>query len=93
MTTVAEYPVVALDHVPHHQPLQYYASTANLTHARPSSIEAIGSSFEHDGVMPEPANHQCDSHDFFDALSQGNLPSVSFLKAPSYQDARPARTA
>jgi hypothetical protein len=35
---------------------------------------------------PEPANHQYDSHDFFDALAAHNLPAVTFLKAPAYQD-------
>ncbi len=66
------------DYIPHHQPFQYYASTANPTHARPGSIAAIGSS--------DAANHQYDIHDFFDALAQGNFPAVSFLKAPGYQD-------
>jgi phospholipase C len=28
------------------------------------------------------ANHQYDIHDFFDAVSAGNFPAVSFLKAP-----------
>jgi hypothetical protein len=77
------------DYIPHHQPFQYYASTANLTHARPSSIAAIGSSLQADGVTPDPANHQYDSHDFFDALTNGNMPAVSFLKAPAYQDGHP----
>ena len=77
------------DYIPHHEPFQYYASTANPSHLRPSSISAIGSSWEADGTTPEPANHQYDSHDFFDALTNGNLPSVSFLKAPAYQDGHP----
>jgi phospholipase C len=67
------------DYVPHHQPFQYYASTANPTHARPSSIASIG----HSG---DAANHQYDLQDFFDAVSSGNFPAVSFLKALSYQD-------
>src|SRR5262249_35948780 len=64
----------------------YYPSTANPTHARPSSLAAVGRSLETDGVTPEPANHQYDSHDFFDALRTGNLPAVVFLKAPAFQD-------
>ena len=40
----------------------------------------------------DAANHQYDSHDFFDALSAGNLPTVSYLKAPSYQDAHPSNS-
>ncbi len=74
------------DYIPHHQPFQYYASTANLTHARPSSIAAIGQTYEADGKTKDPANHQYDSHDFFDTLAQGNMPAVSFLKAPGIQD-------
>lgn len=68
------------DYVPHHQPFQYYASTQNLAHTRPSSVAAIGTS--NDGG----ANHQYDSHDFSDALNAGNMPAVSFLKAPAFQD-------
>jgi phospholipase C len=74
------------DYIPHHQPFQYYASTANLTHVRPSSLAAIGRSVESDGATLEPANHQYDSHDFFEALAAGNLPAVVFLKAPAFQD-------
>jgi phospholipase C len=77
------------DYIPHHMPFQYYPSTANPTHARPSALSAIGNSLEADGVTPEPANHQYDSQDFFAALSAGNLPAVVYLKAPSIQDAHP----
>jgi phospholipase C len=66
------------DYIPHHQPFQYYSSTANLAHTRPASVSEIG----HGG----PANHQYDIHDFFDAVSAGNFPSVSYLKAPGFQD-------
>ncbi len=67
-----------VDYIPHHEPFQYYTSTANLTHARPSSIANIG--------FTDAANHQYDSNDFFAAAAAGNLPAVSFLKAPGYQD-------
>jgi phospholipase C len=67
------------DYVPHHQGFQYYPSTANPQHTRPSSVAAIGTN--HDG-----ANHQYDTHDFFDAVKAGNFPAVSYLKAPAYQD-------
>ncbi len=70
--------VTKADYIPHHQPFQYYASTANPTHVRPASMAEIG----HNG----PANHQYDSHDFFDAVSHGNFPAVSFLKAAGFQD-------
>jgi phospholipase C len=67
------------DYIPHHEPFQYYASTANPSHARPPSMEAIGRG-------GDAANHQYDVHDFFDAVKAGSFPAVSFLKAPAYQD-------
>lgn len=70
--------VLETDYIPHHSLFAYWASTANPTHARPASIAEIGN----DG----PANHQYDIEDFFAAASAGNLPAVSFLKAPAYQD-------
>jgi len=77
-TTSAVTGVTEVDYIPHHAPFQYYTSTANLTHARPSSVAAIGST--------DAANHQYDINDFFAAVKAGNFPSVSFLKAPGYQD-------
>jgi phospholipase C len=67
------------DYIPHHQPFQYYASTANPKHIRPTSPTTVG-------INGDPANHQYDTHDFFDAVNAGNFPAVSFLKAPGYQD-------
>jgi phospholipase C len=72
------------DYVEHHEPFQYYATTRNLTHVRPTSVASIG--------FTDGANHQYDTHDFFDALAAGNLASVSFLKAPGYQDAHPGNS-
>ena len=71
--------VTESDYIPHHQPFQYYPSTANPTHARPTSVGKIGYS--------DQANHQYDLLDFYSAVSAGNFPAVSFLKAPGYQDA------
>jgi phospholipase C len=68
------------DYIPHHAFFQYHASTANPQHIRASSVVAIGTSS--DGG----ANHQYDLHDFFEALAVGNLPAVSFLKAPAQAD-------
>jgi len=84
--------VAQLDYVEHHEPFQYYASTANPTHARPSAVSAIGNTYEADGVTKDPANHQYDTNDFFAALNNGAMPAVSFLKAPSYQDAHPGNS-
>ncbi|MDE3157132.1 MAG: alkaline phosphatase family protein [Acidobacteriota bacterium] len=71
--------VLSNDYVPHHEPFQYYRSTANPKHLRPSSVAAIG----HNG---DRANHQYDLHDFFAAVQAGNFPAVSFLKPPAYQN-------
>ncbi len=71
------------DYIPHHQPFQYYASTANLTHVRPASVAAIGTAAD---TGAGTANHQYDTLDFNAALAAGNMPAVSFLKAPGYQD-------
>jgi phospholipase C len=78
-TTSAVTGVTKADYIPHHQPFQYYASTANPTHARPANVWEIGNN--------GPANHQYDTHDFFDAVKAGNFPAIVFLKAPGYQDA------
>jgi phospholipase C len=62
----------------HHEPFEYYASTANPHHLPPASVADIGKT--------DQANHQYDTTDFTAALSAGNLPAVSFLKAPKAQD-------
>jgi phospholipase C len=74
------------DYIPHHNWFQYYTSTANPQHLRPSSIAAIGHSTQRDGRTADPANHQYDTDDFFAAVKAGNFPAVNFLKAPAYQD-------
>jgi phospholipase C len=78
-TTSAVTNVRKKDYIPHHQPFQYYASTANPTHARPRRMDLIGQN-------GDGANHQYDIHDFFDTVRNYNLPAVSYLKAPGYQD-------
>jgi len=77
LSTVTQ--TVKADYIPHHQPFQYYTSTANPTHVRPTSVAMIG----HAG---DAANHQYDLSDFYAAVDAGNMPAVSFLKAPGYQD-------
>jgi phospholipase C len=66
------------DYIPHHQPFQYYPQTANPNHLPPTSVAMIGKT--------DQANHQYDITRFWDALYAHNLPAVSFLKAPAYQD-------
>src|SRR5271165_896349 len=70
------------DYIPHHAFFQYYASTSNPMHTRPTSVHSIG----HNG---DAGNHDYDINDFFAAVQAGNFPAVSFLKAPAYQDAHP----
>jgi len=85
------------DYIPHHEPFQYYASTANPHHLPPASLAAIGTDTQTTtGGVPQfnTANHQYDTSDFdalVSAISRGylsadHLPAVSFLKAPGYQD-------
>jgi phospholipase C len=72
------------DYVPHHNPFEYYASTANPAHLAPSSLAQIG--------YTDQANHQYDMSYFSDALDGAGgaqLPAVSYLKAPAYEDAHP----
>jgi phospholipase C len=69
------------DYSPHHNPFQYYKSTANPMHLAPTSEAAIG--------RTDRANHQYDLSLFDKTLTHGNLPAVSFLKAGEYQDAHP----
>jgi phospholipase C len=85
-TTALSPASASTDYIPHHQPFQYYTSTRNPTHARPSSWASIGFSKIPGTNEPDPANHQYDTDDFFTALNAGNLPSVTFLKAPAFQD-------
>jgi phospholipase C len=69
------------DYLPHHEPFQYYNSTANPNHLPPISVDNIGHT--------DQANHQYDVSDFWNAAESGNnnnLPSVSFLKARAFQD-------
>jgi phospholipase C len=85
------------DYIPHHEPFQYYASTANPHHLAPASLAAIGTDSQTiTGGVPQfnTANHQYDMSDFdalVGAISHGylspdHLPAVSFLKAPGYED-------
>lgn len=67
------------DYIPHHQPFQYFTSTANPTHARPTSVATIG-------FPGDAGNHQYDVQDFFTAVSAGNFPEVAYLKAPGFED-------
>lgn len=66
------------DYSPHHNPFQYYDHSANPKHLPPSSVDKIG--------QTDQAMHQYDLTDFWAAVEAGNMPSVSFLKAPAARD-------
>jgi len=71
--------VLSTDYIPHHEPFQYYTPTANPHHTRPVSVQMVGKN-------GDEANHQYDTDDFFAAVTAGNFPAVSFVKAPGYED-------
>jgi phospholipase C len=85
-STVSAITGTQADYSAHHEPFQYYASTINPNHTRPTAGIAIGA------TDPTGANHQYDLHDFTDALAAGSMPAVSFLKASRYQDAHAANS-
>jgi phospholipase C len=66
------------DYIAHHEPFQYYQSTANPHHLPPSSVDLIGKT--------DQANHQYDLVDFWAAVEAHRLPAVSYLKAAGWQD-------
>jgi len=66
------------DYIPHHEPFQYFQSSANPHHVPPTSVAMIGKT--------DQANHQYDLQDFWRAVNAGNMPAVSYLKARAYQD-------
>ncbi|WFU27177.1 alkaline phosphatase family protein [Bradyrhizobium sp. CB1717] len=74
-----------VDYTPHHAFFQYHESTANPTHARPSSVRAIGHTHDLNGKV-DPANHNYDLEDFYAAVKAGNFPAVSYIKMPAFQD-------
>lgn len=76
--------VSSTDYNPHHQPFQYYASTANPHHLAPANDAEIG----HNGQ----ANHQYDLTDFNKVVNSDNMPAVSFLKASNFQDGHAAHS-
>lgn len=87
ITNSDDYPDVTFhvdlhDYYPDVEPFQYYNSTANPHHLPPSSIASIGHN-------ADQANHQYDLTDFWNSAKAGNMPSVSFLKAPTYLDGHP----
>ena len=77
-------PLRFADYVPHHNPFQYFASTANPQHLPPTSVAMVGKT--------DQAKHLYDLTWFWEAARAGNLPAVSFLKAPAYQNGHPGNS-
>jgi len=75
------------DYVEHHEPFQYYEDTSNPDHVSPASVSDVGYSDPAGTPLDQSVNHQYDMSWFYQALDAGNLPQVSFLKAPAYEDA------
>ena len=62
------------DYVPHHNPFEYYASTANPAHLAPSSLAQIG--------YTDQANHQYDMSYFSDALERHRRRPAALRELP-----------
>ncbi len=74
--------IAANDYSPHHEPFEYYKSTANPKHLPPSSVAAIGHT--------DQANHQYDTSDF-DAARGGEQPAGGQLPEGRRVPGRPRR--
>lgn len=77
-TSTSIYNVKSRDYIPHHEPFNYFATTANPHHLPPTSNKYIGST--------DQANHQYDLTSFWQAVKHGNLPAVTYLKPRGFED-------
>jgi phospholipase C len=68
----------------HHDPLMYYLHSANPHHLPPTSAANVGKT--------DQAMHQYELSVFFDAVDNGRMPAVSYLKAPRAQDGHPSNS-
>src|SRR5208282_759145 len=75
-------PEAITDYVSHHNPFDYYAQTANPHHLLPTG--PVG--------QTDQANHQYDVSLFLNAIANGTLPSVSFVKAKAIQNGHPGNS-
>jgi phospholipase C len=91
-STVGQVVGAQADYIPHHIWFQFFRSTANPTHARPTSTKAIGYTTVPGKKTVDPANHAYDIEDFTTAVGSGNYPAVSFIKMLAVQDAHPGNS-
>lgn len=80
--------VEVLDYIPHHEPFQYFAQTANPNHLPPLSVALVGSQ--------DQANHQYDLRDFWGGGGKRQaagrlLPEAAGLRGRPRRLLRPAR--
>ena len=68
----------------HYDPFQYYKTTSNQHHLPATSVFAIG--------QADQANHQYALSDLLDALANGVLPAVTYIKANSVNTGHPANS-
>jgi phospholipase C len=73
-------------YVMHHEPFEYYKSTANLEHVSPGSVGEVGLSDPAGTPFKDRVNHQYDLKWFKEAIEAGNMPQVSFLKPPAAEN-------
>ncbi|HEY2546689.1 MAG TPA: alkaline phosphatase family protein [Candidatus Acidoferrum sp.] len=71
----------------HYAPFDYYQSTSNPHHISPNSLAAIGTDTCTNQLC---ANHNYDLTYFYQALSSGNLPAVTYLKFSEGDTGHPA---
>jgi len=67
---------------PHYTPFQYFATTLNPHHTPPSAVNMIGQS--------DQAKHQYAITDLWNAIDEGILPAVTFIKAPANETGHPS---
>jgi phospholipase C len=79
-------------YVMHHEPFEYYKSTANLLHTAPSSAAEVGLSDPSTTPWSHRVDHQYDIKWFKAAIEAGNMPQVSFLKAPAAENGHAANS-
>jgi phospholipase C len=65
----------------HYAPFGYWASTSNPHHLAPTSAATIGTT--------DPANHNYDLSDLWEAVAANNLPAVTFIKGSSLETGHP----
>jgi phospholipase C len=73
-------------YVEHHEPFEYYKSTANLEHVSPSSVSEVGLSDPAGTAFKDRVNHQYDLKWFRQSIEAGDMPQVSFLKPPAAEN-------